>query len=170
MSSFSKENIYQRNYPTNVAFKLVTFKLMWHDCGSFDTRNERTIKGHTILYTTVYLCIAALEHVCRLRLEVALTCLLLLLINVAIFSVISTAGSNNTTPTISPTTSPNTPSTGTTPSTSTTPSVFGASPTGSGSTTNIDNKAAVTTLHQKTLLFWSLTLTLLLSGPLFSRA
>ncbi|XP_058193630.1 PLASMODESMATA CALLOSE-BINDING PROTEIN 1-like isoform X2 [Rhododendron vialii] len=71
----------------------------------------------------------------------------------------STAGNTSTTPSLSPSTSP------------TTPSVFGLGPTtGSGSTTNTNNKATVTTLHQKTLLFWSLTLTLLLSGPLFSRA
>ncbi|KAH7834023.1 hypothetical protein Vadar_012033 [Vaccinium darrowii] len=75
----------------------------------------------------------------------------------------STAGNGSTTPTtgLSPTTTPST----TTPSTT-----FGLGPTtGTGGTTITNNKATVTTLHQNTHLFGSLTLTLWLSSPLFLR-
>ncbi|KAF7124528.1 hypothetical protein RHSIM_Rhsim12G0136100 [Rhododendron simsii] len=88
----------------------------------------------------------------------------------------STAGTIGTTPSTGTGTG-TTPSTGTTTgttpttttggTTSTTPSsVFGLGPTGSGSITNTDSKATSVTLHQTKHLLCSLTLTLLLSGPM----
>ncbi|XP_058194882.1 PLASMODESMATA CALLOSE-BINDING PROTEIN 3 [Rhododendron vialii] len=86
----------------------------------------------------------------------------------------STAGTIGTTPSTGTGTTPSTgTTTGTTPTTttggttSTTPSsVFGLGPTGSGSITNTDSKATSVTLHQTKHLLCSLTLTLLLSGPM----